>query len=97
MQYNRSIDKYSRKPEEVILKRCLYVNPLWLLKIEVLGMKITLILLIDKSPCQLCSDLSMSYHGIYILHHGIEFKNSFNSKCKNLWLNEVKQIALQSL
>lgn len=84
MQYNRSIDKYSRKPEEVILKRCLYVNPLWLLKIEVLGMKVTLILL-------------MSYHGIYILHHGIEFKNSFNSKSKNLWLNEVKQIALQSL
>lgn len=46
---------------------------------------------------QLCSDLSMSYHGIYILHHGIEFKNNFNSKSKNLWLNEVKQIALQSL
>lgn len=46
---------------------------------------------------QLCSDLSMSYHGIYILHHGIEFKNSFNCKSKNLWLNEVKQIALQSL
>lgn len=46
---------------------------------------------------QLCSDLSMSYHGIYILHHGIEFKNNFNAKSKNLWLNEVKQIALQSL
>lgn len=31
---------------------------------------------------QLCSDLSVSYHGIYILHHGIEFKNNFNSMVK---------------
>lgn len=45
-------------------------------------LKVTLILLINKSPCQLCSDLSMPYHGIYILHHGIEFKNNFNSSLK---------------
>lgn len=41
MQYNRNIGRYSSKPEEVILKRCLYVNLLWSLKIEVLSIKVT--------------------------------------------------------
>lgn len=53
-------------------------------------MKVILILFIDKLFCQLCSDLFMLYYGIYILYYGIEFKNSFNFKFKNLWLNEVK-------
>lgn len=50
MKYNRGIGGYSSKPEEVILKRCLYVNLPWSLKIEVLvpSIKVTF----TKLSCQ---------------------------------------------